>query len=85
MKQEPTQTRTCGWKDSRPPSAGGSQNVNTALVDGRCVPQNLRQASVYRPRFVSAPLGVFRRGYSAPPARPTSIAPGWYRTCPARR
>ncbi|WP_329252195.1 hypothetical protein OG417_08475 [Actinoallomurus sp. NBC_01490] len=49
------------------------------------MPQNLRQASVYRPRFVSAPLGVFRRGYSAPPARPTSIAPGWYRTCPARR
>ncbi|GLY81306.1 hypothetical protein [Actinoallomurus iriomotensis] len=58
-----------------------SYNVNTSLVDRRCVPQNLRQASVYRPRFVSAPLGVFRRGYSAPPARPTSIAPGWYRAC----
>jgi hypothetical protein len=60
-----------------------SYNVNTSLVDGRCVPQNLRQASVYRPRFVFAPPGVFRRGYAAPPARPASIAPGWYRTCPA--
>jgi len=60
-----------------------SYNVNTSLVDGRCVPQNLRQASVYRPRFVSAPLRVFRHGYAAPPAPATSIAPGWYRTCPA--
>jgi hypothetical protein len=70
------------------PALGGhgriviSYNVNTSLVDGQCVPQNLRQASVYRPRFVSVPLGVFRRGYTAPPARGTSIAPGWFRTCP---
>ena len=59
-----------------------SYNVNTTLVDGQCVPQNLRQASVYRPRFVSVPLSVFRRGYAAPPARGVTIGPGWFRTCP---
>jgi hypothetical protein len=59
-----------------------SYNVNTTLVDGQCVPQNLRQASVYRPRFVSVPVGVFRRGYAAPPAHGVTIGPGWFRTCP---
>jgi hypothetical protein len=59
-----------------------SYNVNTTLVDGDCVSQNLRQAAVYRPRFVSVPLEVFRRGYTAPPARRASIAPGWFTTCP---
>jgi hypothetical protein len=59
-----------------------SYNVNTSLVDGDCTPQNLRQAAVYRPRFVSVPLSVFRRGYSAPPVRDATIKPGWFRTCP---
>lgn len=59
-----------------------SYNVNTSLVDANCAPQNLRQAAVYRPRFVSVPFGVFRRGYSASPARATSLAPGWFRGCP---
>jgi Domain of unknown function (DUF5005) len=72
------------------PALGGhgrivmSYDVNTSLVDGRCVPQNLRRSSVYRPRFVSVPVGVLRRGYAAPPARGASIAPGWFRTCPQR-
>jgi hypothetical protein len=59
-----------------------SYNVNTTLVDGDCRPQNLRQAGVYRPRFVSVPFAVFRRGYSAPPVRAAGIAPGWFRSCP---
>ncbi len=59
-----------------------SYNVNTSLVDVDCVPQNLRQASVYRPRFVSVPPEVFRRGYAAPPVPGATIAPGWFRTCP---
>jgi hypothetical protein len=59
-----------------------SYNVNTSLVDGACTPQNLRQAAVYRPRFVSVPFAAFRRGYTAPPVRGATIAPGWFRTCP---
>jgi hypothetical protein len=59
-----------------------SYNVNTTLVDSDCVEQNLRQASVYRPRFVSVPLDVFRRGYRAPPVRRASIGRGWFATCP---
>lgn len=59
-----------------------SYNVNTSLVDGACTPQNLRQAAVYRPRFVTVPLDVFRRGYTAPPVRAVSLAPGWFRACP---
>jgi hypothetical protein len=58
-----------------------SYNVNTTLVDGDCVAQNLRQASVYRPRFVDVPLTVFRRGYRAPPVRRASIGRGWFATC----
>ncbi len=59
-----------------------SYNVNSDLVDASCVPQNIRQASVYRPRFVSVPVGAFRKGYVAPPARGPTTGPGWFTTCP---
>ncbi len=59
-----------------------SYNVNSTLVDAQCVPQNLRQVSVYRPRFISVPVDVFRRGYVAPPARGPTPGPGWFTTCP---
>ncbi len=59
-----------------------SYNVNSTLVDADCVRQYLRQASVYRPRFVSVPLGAFRRGYAAPPAPRTAAPSGWYGSCP---
>jgi hypothetical protein len=59
-----------------------SYNVNSTLVDGNCVPQNLRQVAVYRPRFVDVPPGVFRRGYTAPPVRGVTLGPGWFSACP---
>jgi hypothetical protein len=59
-----------------------SYNVNTTLVDARCVPQTLRDATVYRPRFISVPLADFRPGYSAPPARTMTMGAGWYAQCP---
>ncbi len=59
-----------------------SYNVNSDLVDAFCVPQNLRQASVYRPRFVAVPIAAFRKGYVAPPARGPTTGPGWFTTCP---
>lgn len=59
-----------------------SYNVNSTMVDARCAPRNLRQVSVYRPRFISVPLEVFRRGYVAPPARGPTHDAGWFTTCP---
>jgi hypothetical protein len=59
-----------------------SYNVNSTLVDGNCVRQNLRQVSVYRPRFVDVPPDVFRRGYAAPPVGGVTLGPGWFSTCP---
>jgi hypothetical protein len=59
-----------------------SYNVNSTMVDARCVPENVQVASLYRPRFVSVPVGVFRRGYTAPPAAGAKRSPGWYLQCP---
>ena len=59
-----------------------SYNVNSTLVDGNCVPQNLRQVAVYRPRFVDVPVGAFRRGYTAPPVGGVTVGPGWFGSCP---
>jgi hypothetical protein len=62
-----------------------SYDVNTTLVDAACVPQNLRQVSVYRPRFVSVPVEALRRGDVAPAAPKVTATPGWYLTCPNGR
>ena len=61
-----------------------SYNVNSTLVDAGCTAQNLRQASVYRPRFIVVPTSAFRRGHAAPaPTRAPSLKPphGWFAGC----